>query len=177
MLHDAVTFKGKYWWFGWINYIYLSWYLIISDQIYRTDMIWCWFVQLSEFKYKKQNTSISTFSHVCKTCERIRIRVIAKLLLFNGCNMSTVFVDLLPISLQWVYLDNYGSNIQITKQLKWSFSLHVECAPIQRDNYLAICCCDMCHGHFPFISPLALMSHDTMYNHNIFNITRKIYLR
>ena len=65
-------------------------------------------VQLSEIK-KKLSTSNSTFSHVCKTCERIRIRVIAKLLLFNGCNMSTVFVDLLPISLQWVYLDNYGS--------------------------------------------------------------------
>lgn len=101
----AVRFKGKYWWFRWIHYIYLSWYLIINNRI--TD-IWRWFVQLSEIK-KKQNTSISTFSHVCKTCERIRIRVIAKLLSFNGCNMSTVFLDLLPISLQWVYLDNYGS--------------------------------------------------------------------
>ena len=106
-----------------------------------------------------------------KTCERIRIRVIAKLLLFNGCNMSTVFLDLLPISLQWVYLDNYGCNIQITKLLKWSFSLHVEYT--QRDNYLAICCCDMCHGHFPFISPLVLMTHNTMYKHKNFRYCQK----
>ena len=27
----AVRFKGKYWWFRWMNYIYLSWYLIINN--------------------------------------------------------------------------------------------------------------------------------------------------
>ena len=87
-----------------ITFVYNDiWLWITESQI--------WFgVDLSNHqKSRNKNTSISTFSNVCKTCERIRIRVIAKLLLFNGCNMSTVFVDLLPISLQWVYLDNYGS--------------------------------------------------------------------